>query len=177
MARMGLGVEKSKANHDHWLRSKQLSPNEEGSRGLLSNHDILILFAPSSRIRSSLTLFTWKPSFSAFPVLVRTNVLPRFRRPPSGLLAHLSFCSSLPIRLPRCQSVCRSVSSFPVWTVGRLFRQLFSRPAGRVVTYSISIFWRRVVSVTLFLFKSFHFILSFVRFNLNQEWRLIFCLQ
>ena len=60
---------------------------------------------------------------------------------------------------------------------GRLFRQLFSRPAGRVVTYSISIFWRRVVSVTLFLFKSFHFILSFFRFNLNQEWRLIFCLQ
>ena len=32
------------------------SPNEEGSRELLSNHDIHIPFAPSSRIRSSPTL-------------------------------------------------------------------------------------------------------------------------
>ena len=43
---------KSKATSDHWRRSKQLAP-----RGLLSNHDSLIPFAPSSGIRSSLTLF------------------------------------------------------------------------------------------------------------------------
>ena len=47
---------KSKAFSDPWQRSKQLSSNEEASRGLLSNHDILILFAPSSGFRSSLTL-------------------------------------------------------------------------------------------------------------------------
>ena len=32
---------KSKANPDHWLRIKQLSSNEEASRGLSSNQDIL----------------------------------------------------------------------------------------------------------------------------------------
>ena len=56
-------VRKSKAFPDPWRRSKQLSSNKEGSRGLLSNHDILIPFAPSSRIRSSLTL-----CISTFPL-------------------------------------------------------------------------------------------------------------
>ena len=32
-------VKKSKANPAHWVRRKQLSSNEEASRGLLSNRD------------------------------------------------------------------------------------------------------------------------------------------
>ena len=46
---------KSQAFSDPWRRSKQFSSNED-SRGLLSNHNILIPFTPSSRTRSSLTL-------------------------------------------------------------------------------------------------------------------------
>ena len=52
---------KSQANPDHWRRTKQLSSNEEVSRELLSNRDILIPFAPSSRIRTSLTLLLHTP--------------------------------------------------------------------------------------------------------------------
>ena len=54
---MNLIYEKSQAFSDPWRRSKQLSYNEEASRRLLSNHDILIPFAPSSKIKSSLTVF------------------------------------------------------------------------------------------------------------------------
>ena len=46
----------SQAFSDPWRRSKQLSSNEKASREVLSNHNIFIPFAPSSRIRSSLTL-------------------------------------------------------------------------------------------------------------------------
>ena len=46
--KLTLRNQKSKANSDHWRRSKQLSSNEEASRGQLSNHDILIPFPPSS---------------------------------------------------------------------------------------------------------------------------------